>query len=79
MILRLGVVVMTQYHVEDLEKLIKAVDYISMHTYPYHNSHYNPEFWGVPEKKNSLSEIEKIDKAMKRAMEFSKKQYDSVQ
>ncbi|WP_299227816.1 glycosyl hydrolase family 17 protein [uncultured Psychroserpens sp.] len=67
-----------QYHVEDLEKLVKAVDYISMHTYPYHNSHYNPEFWGVPESEENLSDIEKIDAAMKRAINFSKHQYDSV-
>ena len=67
-----------QYHVPDLEKLIKAVDYISMHSYPYHNSHYNPQFWGIPEEENSLSEIEKIDNAMKRAIEFSKKQFDST-
>jgi exo-beta-1,3-glucanase (GH17 family) len=66
------------YHVEDLEKLIKAVDYISMHTYPYHNTHYNPEFWGTPHEENSLTEIEKINNAMKRAIEFSKKQYDST-
>ena len=31
-----------EYHVKDLEKLIKAVDYISMHTYPFLDSHYNP-------------------------------------
>ncbi|WP_299887199.1 glycosyl hydrolase family 17 protein [uncultured Lacinutrix sp.] len=67
-----------RYHVEALEKLIKAVDYVSMHTYPYHNTHYNPEFWGVPENEESLSDKEKIDIAMKRAIEFSKKQYDSV-
>ncbi len=36
-----------EYHVEDLNKLIKAVDYISMHTYPMHDTHYNPDFWGV--------------------------------
>lgn len=66
------------YHVEDLEKLIKAVDYVSMHTYPYHNSHYNPQFWGVPEEEEGLPNTEKINRAMKRAIEFSKKQYDSV-
>lgn len=63
------------YHVKDLEDIIKAVDYISMHSYPYHNTHYNPEFWGIPEEENSLSETEKIDNAMKRAVEFSKNQY----
>jgi exo-beta-1,3-glucanase (GH17 family) len=66
------------YHTEDLEKLIKAVDYISMHTYPYHNSHYNPEFWGVPEEEEGLSDIEKIDAAMLRAKQFAVAQYDSI-
>ena len=41
-----------EYHTEDLEKLYHAVDYISMHTYPYHNTHYNPEFWIIPEEEN---------------------------
>ncbi|TAI48452.1 glycosyl hydrolase family 17 protein [Flagellimonas allohymeniacidonis] len=66
------------YHTEDLEKLIKAVDYISMHTYPYHNTHYNPEFWGVPEEEQSLSEIQKIDAAMARAKGFAMNQYKAV-
>ncbi|MBR9845868.1 MAG: glycosyl hydrolase family 17 [Algicola sp.] len=68
----------TSYHVQDLNNLIKAVDYISMHTYPYHNTHYNPEFWGIPESEDDLSDIEKINSAMKRAIEFSKRQFDSV-
>ncbi len=66
------------YHTEDLEKLVKTVDYISMHTYPYHNSHYNPGFWKVPETDEQLSDIEKIDAAMQRAKEFAMSQYDSV-
>jgi len=66
------------YRTKDLEDLIKAVDYVSMHTYAYHNTHYNPEFWGIPQEENSLSEIEKIDNAMKRAIKFSKEQYNST-
>lgn len=66
------------YHTEDLENLIKAVDYISMHTYAYHNSHYNPEFWGVPKEEEQLSAIEKIDAAMVRAKEFAMSQYKAV-
>jgi len=68
----------TEYHTEDLEKLYHAVDYVSMHTYPYHNTHYNPEFWGVPEGEESFSDIEKIDAAMLRAKAFAISQYDSV-
>lgn len=66
------------YHTEDLENIIKAVDYISMHTYPYHNTHYNPEFWRVPKNEEALSDLEKIDAAMLRAKEFAMSQYDSV-
>lgn len=66
------------YHTEDLEKLIKAVDYISMHTYPFHNSHYNPEFWYVPETDNQLSDLEKVDRAMLRARDFASAQYKAV-
>ncbi len=66
-----------EYHTEDLEKLYNAVDYVSMHTYPYHNTHYNPEFWGVPEEEENLSDIEKINAAMLRA-KFAMSQYDSV-
>ena len=42
----------TSYHNKDLEALYKAVDYVSMHTYPMHDTHYNPVFWGVlPERR----------------------------
>lgn len=66
------------YHTKDLESLIRAVDYISMHTYPYHNTHYNPGFWRVPESEQQLAEIEKADAAMLRAKQFAMAQYDSV-
>lgn len=68
----------SSYHTEDLEKIIKAVDYISMHTYPYHNTHYNPNFWRVPAEESKLSEVEKADAAIVRAIAFAKAQYDSV-
>lgn len=67
-----------QYHVNDLEKLIKAVDYISMHTYPYHDTHYNPEFWGVPENEEKLPKRKQVDLAMERAVNYAKNQYDSI-
>ncbi len=67
-----------EYHVEDLNKLIKAVDYISMHTYPMHDTHYNPSFWGILEDEKHLSEREKIDAAMIRARDYAIVQYNSV-
>ncbi|MBK7095514.1 MAG: glycosyl hydrolase family 17 [Saprospiraceae bacterium] len=67
-----------EYHVSDLNELIKAVDYISMHTYPMHDTHYNPAFWGIKETEQSLSEKEKIDAAMLRARDYAIDQYQSV-
>ncbi len=67
-----------EYHTPDLEALIKAVDYISMHTYPYHNTHYNPDFWTQPEEEMEQSDMEKVDAAMLRALKFAQRQYDSV-
>lgn len=66
------------YHVADLNELIKEVDFISMHTYPYHNTHYNPEFWGVPEAHVNMPDTTKIEMAMERVLKFAQKQYDSV-
>ena len=66
------------YRCEDLTNLIKAVDYISMHTYPMHNSHYNPAFWVVPENEYEWSDSEKIESVMQRALDFATNQYDGV-
>jgi len=68
----------TTYHVEDLKKLIKAVDYISMHTYPMHDTHYNPAFWGILENEKHLSQREQINAAMIRARDYAIGQYKSV-
>ncbi|MFY7810231.1 MAG: glycosyl hydrolase family 17 protein [Flavobacterium sp.] len=66
------------YHVEDLKKLYEAVDYVSIHTYPMHDTHYNPVFWGINANENNLSDIQKIDATMKRALDYAKNQYKSV-
>lgn len=67
-----------EYKVKDLEDLIKAVDYVSMHTYAYHNSHYNPAFWTVPDNEQDLSDTEKVDNSMLRALNFAKMHYNNV-
>ena len=67
-----------QYHTEDLTKLIKAVDYLSVHTYPMHDTHYNPVFWGVFGKETELSSLKRIDIAMNRAKNYAISQHDSV-
>jgi len=67
-----------EYHTPELEELIKSVDYLSIHTYPMHDTHYNPVFWGVLPKEKKLPNLKKIDKAMNRALNYAVTQYDSV-
>ena len=64
-----------EYHTKDLNKLIEEVDYISMHTYPMHDTHYNPIFWYTKEEKPN---IEKVNNIMLRARDYAVSQYDSV-
>ena len=68
----------TIYHVKELIELYHAVDYVSIHTYPMHDTHYNPVFWGVNEDDNQLTEKQKIDAAMLRAKIYAVSQYKSV-
>jgi exo-beta-1,3-glucanase (GH17 family) len=69
----------SEYHVEDLTKLFQAVDYVSVHTYPMHDTHYNPAFWGNFEGEEMLSDSAKIDVAMTRAVDYAISQYKSVE
>ena len=66
------------YHTEDLVKLIKAVDFLSVHTYPFHDSHYNSEFWGVLEQEEQLSDEQMIERTMLRAKQYAISQYQGV-
>ncbi|MEQ8578277.1 MAG: glycosyl hydrolase family 17 [Balneola sp.] len=67
-----------EYHKEDLNELIRSVDYISMHTYPMHDTHYNPDFWGVRKNEMNISDEEKIEAAMQRSLNYATSQYQSV-
>lgn len=66
------------YKVEELNQLIAAVDYISLHTYPMHDTHYNPVFWGVLEEEAALSDQDKVEASMKRALSYAQSQYNAV-
>ncbi|MFH6771088.1 glycosyl hydrolase family 17 protein [Gaetbulibacter aestuarii] len=68
-----------EYHVPALTQLINAVDYISMHTYPMHDTHYNPEeFWILSEAEASKPDSVQIKLLMQKSVAFAKQQYESV-
>lgn len=67
-----------EYHVEDLNKLIKAVDFLSVHTYPMHDTHYQPDFWLDQEGLEGKTDMEKIEIFLLRAKEYAIKQTKNV-
>ena len=68
----------TLYHTDDLVALINAVDYISLHTYPFHDSFYNQAFWGVLPEEEMLSKEQMTEATMRRAVEYAVSQYQGV-
>ena len=66
------------YQTPELAELLKAVDFVSLHTYPFHDSHYSPAFWGVPKEEENLSAIEKTEAAMLRAKNYAINQYQAT-
>ena len=70
-----------EYHNEDLNSLIKAVDYVSMHTYPFHDTHYNPVFWSgeaLGGEELGKGNNGAVENAMTRAVAYSQNQYAQV-
>ncbi|MFN3640112.1 MAG: glycosyl hydrolase family 17, partial [Flavobacterium sp.] len=66
------------YHTEALTQLFEAVDYVSVHTYPMHDTHYHPVFWGILEEEQTLSKKEQIENAMLRARDYAVDQVANV-
>ena len=66
------------YRTDELAALIKAVDFVSLHTYPFHDTHYNPEYWVSPKDEAGLSSTAKADAAMQRAKAYAIAQYQET-
>ena len=66
------------YQTEGLTALLKAVDFVSLHTYPFHSTFYDITFWGTPANEEDLSDKAKIDAAMARAKNYAIAQYQST-
>ena len=66
------------YHNDDLDELIRSVDFVSMHTYAFHDTHYNPSFWNLDAVPENLDKQDTIKQAMKRAVDYELNQFDSV-
>jgi exo-beta-1,3-glucanase (GH17 family) len=66
------------YHNDDLDELIRLVDFVSMHTYAFHDTHYNPSFWNLDAIPENTDKQDTIKQAIKRAVDYELNQFDSV-
>lgn len=66
------------YRNDDLVKLLKALDFISLHTYAFHDSFYYPTFeWAIPAEAE-LPVPEQRKRAVQRAIEHQRSQVAAV-
>jgi exo-beta-1,3-glucanase (GH17 family) len=68
----------SSYFKPALNELISAVDFLSVHVYPFHDTHYNNHIWLVPEEEMEWTDEQKIDAAMQRALKQAQKQFYDV-
>ena len=66
------------YHNDDLDELIRSVDFVSMHTYAFHDTYYNPSFWNLNAIPENTDKQDTIKQAIKRAVDYELDQFDSV-
>lgn len=67
------------YQTPTLDALISEVDFVSMHTYPFHDTHYNPAFWTETSDaaRASAGQVD-VSAAMTRAAAYAQNQYAST-
>ncbi|MGR5421039.1 hypothetical protein [Vibrio sp. PNB22_4_1] len=66
----------------ELKALIKAVDYVSLHTYAFHDTQWDPNFktdWKISEQDQSLTKEEQIALSMDKAYVRSLEQFALAQ
>lgn len=68
------------YRNEDLAELVGRLDFLSLHTYAFHDTYYNPVLqWAPLPEEIDLPVTEQIDRAIERALQLQKDQYAAVQ
>ncbi len=67
------------YRNEDLAELLARIDFLSLHTYAFHDTYYNPALqWGPLPGEADLPVTEQIDRAIARAIALQEDQVQAV-
>ncbi|NDV61502.1 glycosyl hydrolase family 17 [Puniceicoccales bacterium CK1056] len=66
------------YHNDDLLELLRAVDYVSLHTYAFHDSYYKPTFEWAVEGDAGLPVVEQRKRAVARSIAHQKSELEAA-
>jgi len=67
------------YRNDDLAELMQQMDYVSLHTYAFHDTYYNPALqWAPLPDEANLPVVEQIAKSVERSIALQKAQYQAV-
>jgi exo-beta-1,3-glucanase (GH17 family) len=67
------------YRNDDLAELVSRMDFLSLHTYAFHDTYYNPAMqWGPLPDEVDLPVTEQIDRGIARAIELQEGQVQAV-
>ena len=68
-----------RYRNNDLNELIRQLDYVSLHTYAFHDTFYNPALqWGPLPDEVDLPVTKQVAKSVERAIALQKAQVNAV-
>ncbi|MBN2163385.1 MAG: hypothetical protein JXR25_10100 [Pontiellaceae bacterium] len=68
-----------RYRNADLDELMRQIDYVSLHTYAFHDTFYHPELqWGPKPGEEKLPPQEQAALAIARTIEHQQSQVDAV-
>jgi len=69
----------TRYRNKDLDELLRQIDFVSLHTYAFHDTYYNPALqWGPMPGEAGLPAPEQVARSIARAVDYQKKQLQTV-
>jgi len=67
------------YRNETLAELLRKIDFVSLHTYAFHDTYYDPAFqWAALPDEANLSVSEQASRAVNRAVAHQVAQYEAV-
>lgn len=67
-----------EYRNDILLKILKRIDFVSLHTYAFHDTYYDADFKWADQGNREMPITKQAESAIEKAIEHQKEQYDAV-